>query len=326
MGSKWKDSLNCSVDPDRDVVSRMDGLCVRPSASPRRRSKSPRPSPRQDSSPSSQIPQTLSPDRQIPNYSGHLPGVQAENIYGMSFRSASEQAYTDRCSPNIADTPDRASLDASQSPTSSRKDWAQIPGYTGHMPGVGSSNIHGSRYRAAIDKASREGDMLSDVDGSVRALFASTDPAVDSNRGDAQFHAGKNDRTNSVAEGMPVSPTTRSPRSNRSISPRPSRSLSQQRGVPPGYCGHVPMKDSGNVHGKTFGAANKEAANDSAHSVTDAWTGGLRCEPSQSPQRQRSPSPCAKIPGYRGYVPKKGPENIYGASFHVANERAAWCV
>merc|ERR1719201_848549 len=132
------------------------------------------------------------------------------------------------------------------------------------------------------------------------------------NDSEKQQCAGINRGTNSAVRGSSVAARSSEARS-RSSSPQRVRSLSA--GVPPGYAGHVPRRDSSNFYGKGFKAANKEAAIESALDVAAAWAGSLRTDTSRTRDEA--------IPGYAGYVPRKGPQNIHGTSFRSANAQAA---
>lgn len=314
LGGKWSDRLGCDLLPGRDTASRWDGLCVRPAASPRpRRTRDAEPQQKLDTK---EIPRTLSPDRQIPGYMGFAPAIESENVYGMTYRSATEHV-------NNKGSFDDAGSEGQMSPMPKhREKGSGVPGYTGHIPCLVPNNIHGSRYQLAADRANKSpragAGWGPDPDSRDNAPRANA--ALKVNKNDNENSAGINRLTNTVvAKGRDTTP--RPWRRSATTSPSPTRSVS--RGVPPGYSGHVPRRESGNVYGKTFRHSNLGAEADTALTVSDAWQGDLRNELASSPQKMDNlPSTGAEVPGYSGYVPKKGPENVYGSSFRKANERA----
>lgn len=85
----------------------------------------------------------------------------------------------------------------------------------------------------------------------------------------------------------------------------------------PGYAGHVPGKRPQAVVGETFRRANDCAASGGEQRLP-TW--------SAAPHRARSESPIgglrgsgAAIPGYKGFIPRKFGENVYGKTFAAAN-------
>lgn len=264
MGGPWRDRLGCTIDAEKETAARLDGLVVRPPASPKRSERSLSPC----ASEAKAGPQALPPERQIPGYSGHVPGIGPQNVYGKTFRGATEKAATNRYAVQEERNDDMLSLNRDQSP---------IPGYTGHVHGLVPENVHGTRYHLATAQAS-------------------------------QARSGREARNEDLF----------SPKAASTSSEFRPRSLSRCRDAPPGYTGHIPGRDACNVYGKGFGSANRAASpNDGERSVNQAWSDSLR-EGSRSPSR----SPRSPIPGYSGYVPKKGPRNFYGASFRRANDEA----
>lgn len=87
----------------------------------------------------------------------------------------------------------------------------------------------------------------------------------------------------------------------------------QSKSPIPGYGGYVPKVGPRNVFGLRYKAANDRAANGDAPAAV----------PDES-ARSSSTIECRQgIPGYSGYIPKKGPANIMGATYRTAAERAA---
>lgn len=87
----------------------------------------------------------------------------------------------------------------------------------------------------------------------------------------------------------------------------------------PGYAGYVPKVGPRNILGLTFKAANESA------NAADA--------PSEAPPETDRTGSCATtrtmpegrvgIPGYAGYIPRKGPTNVFGATYRAGADRAA---
>jgi len=289
-----------------------------------------------------EAPQTWSPERQIPGYAGHVPKVGAENIYGKTYRKATEAANMDVGNSRLAD--DAGSFPARRS-SSSRKTASpqrQIAGYTGYIPAVKAENLYGSSYRAANEEAtsfSQNAGTDAVVDAPDKTLSdawswrkttlsgsaASNAKACGNNewslRSRAQqskmvdeADASLSDRSCTDSDINRQLATFSPSQRTRSVS-RSSRSLSRGRDIP-GYSGYVPRKGPGNVYGVSYRAANEKALGPDMTKEA-VGPGG------QAVRSSRSLSSGEVIPGYQGYVPKVGPRNIFGSTVRKASERAA---
>jgi hypothetical protein len=274
-------------------------------------------------------PPPISPDRQIPGYMGHLPRVDSENIYGMTFHdvadSASKVAGNDTIEQSTAEArspSNRRSKSPFRKTVSPRR---QIAGYGGYVPGVRPENIYGLSYKEANQSATRftrEASVEKDRDGGdvvdercsqhvipmAKTKHSIFDSPLSHSRSLRNLRASPRGETDSVPSSPgPTWDKREGFRSN-------SRSVSRGRDMP-GYQGYVPRKKpQANLYGMRF-----KAANDLARDPPDMAREGPQTPGNQSPKQATKRD---FISGYQGYVPKVGPENIYGLGVREACKRA----
>mmetsp|Transcript_81031 Transcript_81031/g.127619 ORF Transcript_81031/g.127619 Transcript_81031/m.127619 type:complete len:467 (-) Transcript_81031:8-1408(-) len=289
----------------------------------------------------------LSPGYTMPGYTGHVPKVAAQNIIGSTFRRANERAafgdsvaverQTRRCgspkgSPmrgDIADVPRKKRIgvtdhikslsdmngqppiqrsvscklfDGFGFPYGREKD-GEIPSFIDHVP-----------RKAAASMKSEEGfgcpfgrEVTAEIPSYIEHVPRK------SRKGRPEYLQAQWDSINQPRpreEPSRDEPDAAKSPAARSASPR------MDRQAIPGYSGHVRKVAAENVFGVSFKIAGACADGEGTDDVKyeHPWLGSPNVH---------ARSHGRSIPGYSGYIPKKGPDGVLGATFKSANERAA---
>lgn len=228
----------------------------------------------------------------IPGYSGHVP--KKTNVYGTSFRQANEIAFKSEEFANGDKPTEPVSL---RDYPRGRESAGEIPSNIHHVPRKALSTTRSEVVLGYPKGRSAVGEIPSHINHVPR-----------------KCRSLRNLRC-FAAEDSP--PAQAPPEAENQ---RPSRSPSPGRESIPGYSGYIPKVGPRNVFGVRCRVANEIAASETAPVDTAAQESARSCSTLNSP----GASECDRtIPGYAGYIPKKGPSNIMGATYRAANERAA---
>jgi len=254
---------------------------------------------------------SLSPGREIPGYSGHIP--RKANVYGTTFKMANDRAAVRPSNDSDAAGP------TSRRSTQPQQGSGQDDSAPMYSPVLGQRSFSADTRRPAPLGREASGEIPSHIDHVPRK------GSRGGNNKDTSLTSSRSENRPAPlgreSIGMIPSHIDHVPRKRRTVevttsSPpsMKSRSLSPEFDRIPGYTGHVPRKEPENIFGATFRAANDQAAEGPDASPTSPHR--------ILPQNDRL-SPSDTIPGYGGYIAKKGPGNVFGATFRASNERAA---
>jgi len=245
----------------------------------------------------------MSPGKEIPGYSGYVPKKGPGNVYGKNFRRSNEAAL------------DAEARAANGSPGAGTEDpWdARRPRYREHMGEIPSHIDHVPRktlYSVASERTLVQGDTASVNYPKGRQATGEIGSHI--NHVPRKCRSLRNLRDFAADDCAPAQPP---PLKEADSMSEGRRSMSPGRTAIPGYAGYVPKVAARNVYGMRYRAATENAARlDEAADDRQSVRSGSTCE---VPERH------VGIPGYAGYIPKKGPANVLGATFRAANERAA---
>jgi len=195
-------------------------------------------------------------------------------------------------SPGI-ENPDSSALPTPAAPSApeprdfprGRESSGEIPGHIDHVPRKGPANLSSTNLSGYPKGRSATGEIPSDISQVPRKCRSP------------------------ILQTRPVrspAPTSR----DRLRSPGPPGSTM------PGYAGYVPKVGPRNILGLTFKAAADAVAERSADAPPDTDRTG-------STTTRTLPEGRVGIPGYAGYIPKKGPTNVIGATYRAGADRAA---
>lgn len=229
----------------------------------------------------------------IPGYSGHVPKKGPENIFGTTYRQSNERAALVQDVTNGDVPPAAPAASEARDYPRGREHSGEIPSHIDHVPRKGPSVSGADAQRNLTYPKGRSviGEIPSHIDHVPRK--------VRSLRNQQNF-PGDHETPPAVGDGR-----------------RPERSLSPRHTIP-GYAGYVPKVGPRNVFGLRYKAANEEANMTGEANGTvgeSARSNGSTISRSMSETR-------FGVPGYTGYIPKKGPGNILGATHRAGVERA----
>jgi hypothetical protein len=231
----------------------------------------------------------------ISGYSGFVPGITAENIFGKDYQHSlsvaqqqtAEQSLPAGVNPGFTDgtylrsaTAGRVWPDKAPYPAELQGSGRRIAKYGGFVQGITAENVYGKTF--------------CDSQGCISETAASGPPAG---------------VTPSVA-------------AERAWWVKPNTQLQSPEGAQKvGYGGFMPRIYAENVHGETFSRAQTTAAS----SATDAPSRPL--EPNipisvDMPRGAEDHSQDKKLPGYGGYVPGIYAKGVFGATFESAQKLA----
>jgi len=255
----------------------------------------------------------------IPGYAGYVSKTGPENVFGVSFGAAIKVRE---------DGSNRNTSAVLSKPTSPSRAPVYIPGYAGHVPNTVPDNIFGVPHQLANELA-LDGGMVPRWDAPAPDTHTAHDKKpIAASRLDAKIPGyaghvrGKGPEevfgmTFHKANQAAVQEVDANIGSGRK-SPTRKQNEKRKGAEIPGYAGHVPRKDADNIFGLSFCVANRfaeDALTEDGHVAS--------CKPPHLDSRDLSPvrNGC-QVPGYAGHIPKKGPQNVFGATFHAANQQA----
>eukprot|EP00439_Symbiodinium_sp_Y106_P078855 s1408_g17.t1 len=96
----------------------------------------------------------------LPGYTGYVPGKVAENVYGMTFQNANERSAAEA---KILRSTGRLPMSYAGRTYDGPAPGAEIPGYTGFIPGRYADNVMGTTFAKGAELA-----FLSSVTGRER--------------------------------------------------------------------------------------------------------------------------------------------------------------
>jgi hypothetical protein len=232
----------------------------------------------------------MSPGKEIPGYAGYIPKKGPGNLFGKSFGATNEiveksQEATNGAAPAAPPAP---SAPEQKGFPRGRESAGEIPSHIDHVPRKGPVNVSSGSTQGYPKGRPATGEIPSHISHVPRKTRKGQSPPPDSSSG-----------------------------------PRlPARSMSPVGCSIPGYGGYVPKVGPRNICGLSYKAANESAANtaDAAREAVNesAWSGSSVNSLGRSMSERR-----VGIPGYAGYIPKKGPANIMGSTYRAGVERAA---
>jgi hypothetical protein len=280
----------------------------------------------------------------MPGYTGYVPKVSAQNIIGSTFRRANERATFGEC----ADGERHARRSGSPKGSQSRGDIDGVPrkkhiGCTDHISeirkaplqrsvscnlfdGVGlpygreslgeiPSYIDHVPRRAGANLKSEEGfgcPLGREVTAEIPSYIEHV-PRKNRKGRPEYMHA----QWDSINQPGPRGEQTREEADAKpSTSKARSASPRLDRQAIPGYAGHVRKVVADNVFGVSFKTAGECADGDEDTDLK-------REHPWLTSPNANARSAGKSIPGYAGYIPRKGPDGVLGATFKAANDRAS---
>ena len=285
-------------------------------------------------------PHTPAEEHHIPGYSGHVPGVYADNLYAKTYGKTTLQAVRGDYHKGCVQQPTEQYKTSCQTLLG---DTACHPGKPQDIMPGGASWTGASPYNVVVDKE-KELEPVNPYPPSMVQIAGGKEPAQPS----------------PLLKNFPAAEETMEPALRIASKPDPhdrmdpAKNTMSQTGGPfqiPGYSGFVPGVQSENLFAGTYAAITAKADD-----VRDRKTGTAHLDPQrrnakgvvplhpESAPRPRTaempttkvdgPAPHTKhLPGYTGFVPGMQAETIFGRTYghatHVAmagdHNRFQWC-
>lgn len=231
----------------------------------------------------------------VPGYTGYVPGVEVENVHGKSFLHAHKNGKNSGAG-SVCSAMSLKSGDFGDKKGRSGAPLTFVAGYTGHVRGKRSENLHG-KY-VGWDESKR-----------VMTARATVGSRNGSESGDSDQHwLVRKD----WQENLP--------------NHNPTNGASVPELLIPGYTGHVPGSME-NVHGMTHDRARRiQTAEVGMHSGRSTPVSTPRGSDASANFRPRNTNERAgsEIPGYTGYIGGKRPEiAVMGANNRSLHDQLA---
>lgn len=254
--------------------------------------------------------------RDIPGYSGYVPQKRSGNVYGESYYKANRSAAR---IPVVGES-DRDPRAESPQWTRSLSPRAAISGYQGYVPKANAKIIYGSGHRSTRERAAVEAnERRPSNEAEINAEWSqSLRGGVRRKRSECESFSGSGSACGESCSGEPGS-LLHGPGAH-DIPPASPQSKSRSYGAPASPQSRSKGAEANSPAGRSYGLSYSFGA--------PASPSPSRC---RTPQRDRNGDGggadgesrnFSQMPGYAGYVPKKGPENVMGTTFAKANQRA----